>query len=119
MATQMVLDALEMARWARGARLEGLVAHADAVNSLFKTEFIRGPRQGPWRTVDDVELATLGWVYWWNTRRIHGYLGDLSPDQFEAAYAARHTDQENLNIQPAQNSEAASHLAMALVVIAT
>ncbi len=30
MRTQMVLDALEMARWARGARLEGLVAHADA-----------------------------------------------------------------------------------------
>ena len=30
MRTQMVLDALEMARWTRGARLEGLVAHADA-----------------------------------------------------------------------------------------
>ncbi len=30
MRTQMVLDALEMARWNRGARLEGLVAHADA-----------------------------------------------------------------------------------------
>ena len=35
------------------------------------------------RTVDDVELATLGWVHWWNTDRIHGYLDDLSPDQFE------------------------------------
>ena len=142
MATQMVLDALEMARWNRGARLEGLVAHADAgsqsasiryserlddigavpsigsvgdsydnalaeaVNSLFKTELIRGPGQGPWRTVDDVELATLGWVHWWNTSRIHGYLDDQSPDQFEAAYAAHrtdHTDKKNLNIQPAQN----------------
>ena len=30
MATQTVLDALEMARWSRGARLEGLVAHTDA-----------------------------------------------------------------------------------------
>jgi putative transposase len=30
MRTQMVLDALEMARWSRGARLEGLVAHSDA-----------------------------------------------------------------------------------------
>ena len=30
MRTQMVLDALEMARWARGARLEGLIAHTDA-----------------------------------------------------------------------------------------
>ncbi len=30
MRTQMMLDALEMARWARGARLEGLVARTDA-----------------------------------------------------------------------------------------
>ncbi len=30
MRTQMVLDALEMARWSRGVRLEGLVAHAEA-----------------------------------------------------------------------------------------
>lgn len=30
MKTQMVLDALEMARWNRGTRLEGLVAHTDA-----------------------------------------------------------------------------------------
>ena len=34
MRTEMVLDALEMARWRRGTRLEGLVAHSDAgVNS--------------------------------------------------------------------------------------
>ena len=142
MRTQMVLDALEMARWARGARLEGLVAHADAgsqsagiryserlddlgatpsvgsvgdsydnalaeaVNALFKTELIRNPGRGPWRTVDDVELATLGWVHWWNTQRIHGYLNDLSPDQFETAYAAARTDHDTTGIhnkQPAQN----------------
>jgi putative transposase len=30
MRTAMVLDALEMTRWARGTRLEGLVAHSDA-----------------------------------------------------------------------------------------
>ena len=30
MRTEMVLDALEMARWSRGTRLEGLVAHSDA-----------------------------------------------------------------------------------------
>ena len=30
MRTQMVLDALEMARWARGTQLEGLVCHSDA-----------------------------------------------------------------------------------------
>ena len=81
-------------------------ALAEAVNSLYKAELIRGPQQGPWRTIDDVELATLGWVHWWNTQRIHGYLDDLSPDQFEAAYAAPNPDHhrtENQNIQPAQN----------------
>ena len=84
----------------------GVNALAESVNSLFKTELVRGPQQGPWKTVDDVELATLGWVHWWNTHRIHSYLNDLSPDQFETAYAANrtdHTDKKNLNIQPAQN----------------
>ena len=34
MRTTMVLDALEMARWSRGTRLEGLVAHSDAVDRI-------------------------------------------------------------------------------------
>jgi putative transposase len=34
MRTEMVLDALEMARWARGTRLGGLVAHSDAGSQL-------------------------------------------------------------------------------------
>ena len=122
MRTDMVLDALEMARWSRGTRLEGLVAHSDAgsqftsirygerladlgalpsigsvgdsfdnalaeaINGLYKDELIRGPGQGPWRTVEDVELATLGWVHWFNTTRLHGYLHDVPPAEFEQAY---------------------------------
>lgn len=39
-------------------------ALAETFNGLFKTELIRA--QGPWRTADEVELATLGWVHWWN-----------------------------------------------------
>ena len=62
---------------------------------------IRGPaRTGPWKTVDDVELATLGWVHWHNTSRLHGYLGDIPPAEFEAAfYAAQRTDQPLVEIQ--------------------
>jgi len=125
MRTQMVLDALEMARWSRGTRLEGLVTHSDAgsqftsvrygerlaelgalpsigsvgdsydnalaetINGLYKTELIRGPDQGPWKTVDEVELATLGWVHWYNTERLHGYLGDIPPDEHEEAHYAQ------------------------------
>jgi putative transposase len=119
MRTDMVLDALEMARWRRGTALEGLVAHSDAgsqftsirygerlaelgavpsigsvgdaydnalaesVNGSYKEELIRGPGQGPWKNVDDVELATLAWVHWWNTARLHESLGYVPPAEFE------------------------------------
>jgi putative transposase len=44
------------------------------------------------RIVDEVELATLAWVHWHNTERLHSYLGDVPPDEFEAAfYAAQQT----------------------------
>lgn len=39
------------------------------VNGLPKTELIR--RRGPWRTAEDVDLATLEWVDWWKERRLH------------------------------------------------
>ena len=61
---------------------------------------MEGPaRPGPWRTVADVE-HTLGWVHWHNTSRLHGYLGDIPPAEFEAAfYATKRTDQPLVEIQ--------------------
>lgn len=56
------------------------------LNGLYKTELIH--RRRPWRTVDDVELATLGWVHWWNTSRLHTTLGDLPPAEYEANHYA-------------------------------
>lgn len=38
---------------------------AEAVNRPYRTELIR--HQGPWRTVEQVELATLEYVWRWNT----------------------------------------------------
>ena len=65
-------------------------ALAETVNGYYKAELIRGPtRNGPWKTVEEVELATLGWVHWHNTQRLHGYLGDLPPAEFEELHAAR------------------------------
>jgi transposase InsO family protein len=64
-------------------------ALAETVNGYYKAELIRGPaRTGPWKTIEEVELATLGWVHWHNTQRLHGYLGDLPPVEFEALHAA-------------------------------
>jgi len=137
MRTDMVLDAIEMARWSRGTHIDGLRCHSDAgsqftslrygerlaeigavpsigsvgdsydnalaetVNGYYKTELIRGPaRTGPWRTVEDVELATLSWVHWHNTGRLHGYLDDVPPAEFESAfYAAQQPDPAGIGTQ--------------------
>jgi putative transposase len=63
-------------------------ALAESVNSLYKAELVYGPEQGPWRTVADLELATLGWVHWFNNQRLHGYLGDIPPAEYEDIYHA-------------------------------
>jgi putative transposase len=57
---------------------------AESVNGLYKTELIR--RRGTWRGVEDVELATLGRVHWFNTARLHSTLGDIPPSELEAAH---------------------------------
>jgi transposase InsO family protein len=59
------------------------------VIGLYKTEEIH--RRGPWRSVEDVEFATLEWVAWYNTRRLLEPLGYASPDEFERAYCNRQT----------------------------
>ncbi|MDX1880993.1 MULTISPECIES: IS3 family transposase [Mycobacteriaceae] len=76
-------------------------ALAETVNGYYKAELIYGPaRSGPWKTVEDVELATLGWVHWHNTSRLHGYLNDVPPAEYEAAfYDAQRTAQPLVGIQ--------------------
>ena len=121
MRTEMVLDAIEMARWARGSHHEDLRCHSDAgsqftsirygerlaeigatpsigtvgdsyynalaetVNGYYKTELVRGPARSrplgkPSRTSSS---RPSGWVHWHNTQRLHGYLGDVPPAEFE------------------------------------
>jgi putative transposase len=59
-------------------------ALAETTIGLYKTEKIR--REGPWKTLSDLELATLEWVDWFNTTRLHSACGRLSPAQYEAAH---------------------------------
>jgi transposase InsO family protein len=61
-------------------------ALAEAVNGLYKTELIR--MRGPWRTIRQVELATLEYVWWWNHQRLHGELNMHTPIEIETAYYA-------------------------------
>ena len=128
MRTELVLDALEMAIWARGRQgvvdLSGLVHHSDAGSQytsitfterlaqagiapsvgsvgdaldnalaeteigLFKTELIH--HRGPWKGLDDVELATLEWVDWHNHRRLHSACHDLTPAEYELIHYGQH-----------------------------
>lgn len=51
---------------------------------LYKTECVR--HEGPWRGVDDLELATLSWVHWFNQTRLHSSIGNVPPVEFESLY---------------------------------
>jgi putative transposase len=61
-------------------------ALAESVNGLYKTEIIR--KRGPWLTADDIEIATLEWVGWYNNRLLHSSIGDIPPAEYEKKYYA-------------------------------
>jgi transposase InsO family protein len=117
--TNIVLDALEQALWARRPG-KGLIHHSDrgsqylsicyserlleagieasvgsvgdsydnamaeTINGLYKTEVIR--TKGPWKSIEDVEYATLEWVSWFNHRRLLEPIGNIPPAEFENMY---------------------------------
>ena len=56
-------------------------ALAESVNDLYKSELIHF--HGPWASVAEVELATLRWVYWWNSQRLYENLGYRTPEEVE------------------------------------
>ena len=62
-------------------------ALAETVIGLFKTEVIR--QRGPWRGLEDVELAVLEWVWWFNHHRLLEPLGYLPPAEYEEAFHRR------------------------------
>jgi putative transposase len=36
--------------------------------------------------VDELELATLDWVDWWNRDRLHGSIGHVPPIELQAEH---------------------------------
>jgi len=61
-------------------------ALAETINGLYKTEVIHP--NGPWRSHDEVEFATLQWVDWFNNRRLLEPIGHVPPAEFEEMYYA-------------------------------
>ncbi len=59
-------------------------ALAETVVGLYKNECVK--IDGPFRTVDELELATLSWVHCFNENRLHSAIGDIPPIEFEALY---------------------------------
>ena len=69
-------------------------AMAESVIGLFKTELHRNAAAlaangGPWKGLDDLEIAICAWVSWFNEERLHSELDDQSPAEFEADYGHR------------------------------
>jgi putative transposase len=56
-------------------------AMAEAFNSLFKAELVRN--RGPWKSIDDLEVAVAAYIDWYNHRRLHGELGLVPPVEYE------------------------------------
>ena len=69
-------------------------AAAESLIGLSKTEVIR--RRGPWRGLDQVEIATLEWVDWFNNRRLHSACGNVPPAEFEQQHYRSIADLETL-----------------------
>lgn len=57
---------------------------AESLIGLYKTECVH--HEGPWRGADDLELATLNWVWWFNNTRLHSATGYVPPIEFENDY---------------------------------
>jgi transposase InsO family protein len=62
-------------------------ALAETINGLYKTVPVH--RQGPWRNMQDLEMATLGWVDWFNHRRLLGPIGNIPPEEAKENFYAQ------------------------------
>jgi putative transposase len=76
-------------------------ALAETINGLFETEIIHP--NGPWRSLDEVEFATIEWVDWFNNRRFFEPIGYVPPVEFEQMYYARQPEQQSPAIEAGLN----------------
>ena len=88
--TERLADAgIEASVGSRGDSYDN--ALAETVIGLYKAEVIF--HAGPWRGLEQVELATLDWVHWFNTERLLAPLGYVPPAEFEEQYARQQDPQ--------------------------
>ena len=49
--------------------------------------------RGPWQSLEDVELATLEWVWWFNNHRLFRPHGQIPTAEYEALHRSFQTAQ--------------------------
>ncbi len=64
-------------------------ALAEAFNSLFKAELVRN--KGPWKGIDDLEIAVAEYIDWFDHRRLHGEIGLVPPAEHEDVFYRHNT----------------------------
>jgi hypothetical protein len=64
-------------------------ALAEAFTSLFKAELVRN--EGPWKGIEDREIAVAEYVDWFDHRRLHGKIGLVSPAEQQDAFYRHNT----------------------------
>ena len=75
-------------------------ALAETTIGVLKTELL-DLRKKPWRGVEGVEFALLGYIDWFNTRRIHHQIGGIPPAEFEATYYNQYNERRQLQLDRA------------------
>ena len=79
-------------------------ALAESVIGLYKPECVR--RDGPIRSVEDLELATASWVHWFNTQRLHSMIGNVPSVEYEQYhYAHQPTRDDPFSGEPIASTE--------------
>ena len=74
--------------------------------ALQSTQNALAQNDGP-RTAMDVELATLGWVHWWNHQRLLEPIGNIPPVEFEQQLDGTHNTP--IKLSTTTPSPASSH----------
>ena len=94
---RLALAGIEPSVGSRGDSYDN--ALAETIIGLYKTELVH-PRR-PWTSLEDLELATLEYVWWFNNHRLLEPIGDIPPVEFEQQYHSRLSAQpENAGLTP-------------------
>lgn len=73
----------------------------ETVNGYCNAELVRGPEQPePCKTVEELELATLGWVHQHKNEPLHGFIGEVPPAEFEEAFYTENREPQILAEHP-------------------